>query len=109
MKKISEMNDPQLCNLIDNRWRSSDKVWDTIQKTTSDNKAIYKNEPNWIKNVSRKKSKVRFFLIHPDVDMLMMAVLRDCHFFCARIMCATAHGTPAKPFSLFKPQKEEAS
>ena len=59
MKKISELSDDQKCKLIDNRWRSSDTVWDIIEKTYQNNLKVYKNEPEWLLNIPKKKSRVR--------------------------------------------------
>lgn len=59
MKKISDFTDNQLSNLIDNRWKSSESVWDVVDKTYNDNLKIYQNQPGWLTTVSRKKSRVR--------------------------------------------------
>jgi hypothetical protein len=59
MKKISELSDGKLCKLIDNRWSSSDTVWSIVNETYDTNLKIYKNDPEWLKNIPRKKSRVR--------------------------------------------------
>ena len=59
MKKISELTESQQVDLVNNRWSSSDTVWDTVKKTYDANLKIYKNEPEWLLQIPKKKSKVR--------------------------------------------------
>ena len=77
MKKISELNDNQLCNLINNRWTSSECIWDTIKKVTDNNLKFYKNEPDWLTQVARKKSKVRANRIFVDMESVINSVIAN--------------------------------
>lgn len=74
---ISELNDKQLNKLIDNRWLSSDSVWNIIKKTTEVNLAIYKNEPKWLENIPRKKSKVRANRIFVNMESVINTVIAN--------------------------------
>ena len=75
MKKISELNNNQLCDLINNRWNSSETVWDTIGKVYDSNLKVYRNEPDWLTQISRKKSKVRANRVFVDMESVINSVI----------------------------------
>lgn len=77
MKKISELTNEQLCNLINNRWVSSESVWDTIKKVYDANTKVYKNEPDWLTQISRKKSKVRANRVFVDMESVINSVIAN--------------------------------
>jgi len=59
MKKIHELTDSQKNDLINNRWQSSESVWDTVIKTYDTNTRAYKNNPEWLDDLPKKNSRVR--------------------------------------------------
>lgn len=75
MKKISELKDNQLCDLINNRWTSSETVWDIIGKVYDSNLKVYRNEPDWLTQISRKKSKVRANRVFVDMESVINSVI----------------------------------
>lgn len=77
MKKLSELTDSQLVNLVDNRWRSSDSVWDIVEKTYNQNLKIYKNEPEWLSTIPRKKSKVRANRIFVNQETVINSLIAN--------------------------------
>lgn len=77
MKKISELDDNQKCSLIDNRWRSSDTVWDIIEKTYNNNLRVYQNNPEWLGTLPRKRSKVRANRIYVDMETVINSVIAN--------------------------------
>lgn len=77
MKKISELNDDQKCKLINNRWASSETVWDTVKKVYEANLKVYKNEPDWLTQISRKKSKVRANRVFVDMESVINSVIAN--------------------------------
>lgn len=77
MKKISELTDKQLCDLIDNRWESSSSVWDTVSKVYDANLKIYKNEPEWLQQIPKKKSKVRANRIFVDMESVVNSLIAN--------------------------------
>lgn len=77
MKKISELDDKQLCNLVDNRWKSSETIWDTVEKTYNTNLAIYQNEPSYIKKIPVKKSKVRANRIFVNQETVINSLISN--------------------------------
>ncbi len=77
MKKLLELSDNQLCDLVDNRWKSSDAVWDTLNTVTKENLAIYKNEPKWLQSVPIKKSKVRANRIFRNTESVINSLIAN--------------------------------
>jgi hypothetical protein len=75
--KISELNDVQLAKLVDNRWSSSETVWDIVSKTYEANLKVYKNEPDWLKDLPRKKSKVRANRIFVDTEAVINTLIAN--------------------------------
>jgi hypothetical protein len=77
MKQISEFTDEQLCNLVDNRWRSSETIWDTVKKTYDDNVRVYKGDPKWLSTISLKKSKVRANRIFVNTEAVINSLIAN--------------------------------
>lgn len=77
MKKISELSDEQLAKLVNNRWQSSDTVWDIVEKTYNQNTKFYKNQPDWLPLVPRKKSKVRANRIFVDMESVINSLIAN--------------------------------
>jgi len=75
--KISELNDKQLCKLIDNRYKSSETVWDTIEKTYNTNLKIYQNEPDYLAKLPVKKSKVRANRIFVNMETVINSLISN--------------------------------
>lgn len=42
-----DLDDDDLCALIENRWTSSSTVWDEIDRATKNNKLVYKGQQEW--------------------------------------------------------------
>lgn len=77
MKKISELTDAQLCKLVDNRWASSDTIWDVVEKTYKKNLSIYKNEPDYLKSISVKSSKVRANRVFVNMEAVINSLISN--------------------------------
>lgn len=77
MKRIIDLDDKQLSDLIDNRWSSSDTVWDTVTKTYDTNLKVYKNEPQWLAELPRKKSKVRANRIFVNTEAVINSLIAN--------------------------------
>jgi|TARA_R100001530_G_scaffold73266_1_gene51669 hypothetical protein len=77
MKKISELSNNQLCNLVDNRWKSSETIWNIVEKTYNINLKIYKNEPDYLSNIPRKKSKVRANRVFVNQETVINALIAN--------------------------------
>lgn len=74
---ILELDDKKLNKLIDNRWNSSQTVWEVIEKTYKANLAVVKNEPEWMKNIPKKKSKVRANRVFVNMESVINTVIAN--------------------------------
>jgi len=77
MYDISKYSDQELAELIENRWRESDTLWQELLKIAEDNLRIYKNNPKWLENLTVKQSKVRDNRIFRNVESLIAGVLAN--------------------------------
>lgn len=48
---LTEIKDDQLAKLVDNRWSSSDELWDTVDRVYQENVAVYANMSDWLDSV----------------------------------------------------------
>ncbi|HBZ37385.1 MAG TPA: hypothetical protein DEO59_02535 [Balneola sp.] len=77
MKNISQLNDKQLCNLVDNRWKSSETIWNVIDKTYKVNTNIYKNEPEYLSLIPAKKSRVRANRVFVNMEAVINSLISN--------------------------------
>ncbi len=75
MKKIYQLSDEQLCQLINNRWNSSSSVWDEVNRIYERNVKVYKSEPEWLSTIPKKKSKVRANQIFVDMESVINGLI----------------------------------
>lgn len=54
---IEKYSDIDKAKLIENRWASSESVWDTINRVYESNTAIYENRSEWLKNIPERRRK----------------------------------------------------
>lgn len=72
-----KLTDKEWAMLIDNRYNDSQSVWGVVEKTYKDNLNIYKNEPEWLKNIPVKKSKVRANRIFRDTESVINTLIAN--------------------------------
>lgn len=75
--KILDLTENQQCDLIENRWNDSGTVWDEIEKIYSKNTNIYKNRPDWLMEIPRRKSKVRANRIQVDMEAVINSLIAE--------------------------------
>lgn len=75
MTDISKLSDEQKRKLVENRWTSSEKIWDTIEKTYKQNTAIYANESDWLQALPERRR--RFQIQSNRVFVNMEAVINS--------------------------------
>ncbi len=75
--KIKDLNDKQLCDLIENRWKSSETVWDVVLKTTPINLRYYKSNPEWLENLPRKQPRVRTNRIFVNTESVINSLIAN--------------------------------
>jgi len=52
---LEQLDDTQICKLIENRWSSSSEIWDTVGRVYKTNTAIYENKADWISKIPHKR------------------------------------------------------
>lgn len=75
--KLSSLSDEKWCNLIENRWSSSDTIADIIDKAYTHNIGYYKNEPEWLKTLPKRQPKVRDNRIFPNVEAVINSLIAN--------------------------------
>jgi len=48
---VSKMSADAQCKLVENRWASSDELWETVKTVYSNNTRVYENKGDWISSV----------------------------------------------------------
>ena len=77
MSRIDKLSDGQLSKLIDNRWASSSTVWDIVNATYEANTKAYRNEPDWLASLPKKKSRVRANRIFINSEAVINSVIAN--------------------------------
>jgi len=76
---IDDLSDENKVLLVNNRWQSSETVWDIVIKTYKDNLQIYKNNPEYMQPgvAVRRKSKVRANRIFRNMESVINALIAN--------------------------------
>jgi len=76
---IQELNDTQKKALIENRWKSSDEVWETVDKVYTHNTAVYANKASWVDNLPfvRKKWVVHANRIFVNMEAVINSLIAN--------------------------------
>ena len=77
MIDIQNLDDKKLCSLIDNRWNSSQTIWETIQSVYQQNTLIYENKAEWIKNIPKKKVKTQANRIFVNMEAVINVLIAN--------------------------------
>ena len=56
---FTTLSDSDLSALVESRWASSSELWDTVEKVTKANMAIYQNEADWLGLIPARRRKFR--------------------------------------------------
>lgn len=75
--KISELSDNQKVKLVNNRWLSSDDIWTEIKRITDQNTRIYDNDPEYLKNIPRKRAKVRANRVFVNTESVINSLISN--------------------------------
>lgn len=73
--KLQDLTDPQLATLIENRWKSSDTIWDTVEKTYKENLSFYNSKPEWLDALPRRQPKVRTNRIFVNTESVINSLI----------------------------------
>lgn len=56
---LTKYDDDNLGKLVEARWKSSDELWDTLEKTYKSNTAVYENRAQWLDNIPQRRRLYR--------------------------------------------------
>jgi len=71
---IAKLKDEQICKLVENRWTSSDSIWQIVEKTYKINTSAYQNESEWLDKVPASIQKVLANRITPNMEAVINSV-----------------------------------
>ncbi len=77
MNDITQLDDKQVCDLVQSRWDSSSVMWKTIDDIYTANLAAYRNESKWLKNLPEKRSKVRDNRIFVNSESVINSIIAN--------------------------------
>lgn len=75
--KITELDDQQKIQLIQNRWNESQSVWEEIKKIYEANTQYYDNNPDYLKAIPKKKVKVRANRIFVNTEAVINTLIAN--------------------------------
>lgn len=68
MKKLSQLKPDEVVKFVESRWNSGATLFTEIAARKERNLKIFKNEPEWLDQISSKKSKARQNRIFTDLE-----------------------------------------
>jgi len=74
---IAKMKEGDLSKLVENRWNSSDSIWQKVKKTYEINTKVYENEPEWLDKVPATIQKVMANRITPNMEAVINSVIAN--------------------------------
>jgi len=77
MDYLANLNDKQLCDYINNRKASSDTIWNIVKTTYTKNINAYKNEPEWLSELPKRRSKVRDNRIYVNTEAVINSIIAN--------------------------------
>lgn len=76
---IEKYSDEEKAALVESRWRSSSELWDTVQKVTKVNTAIYENKADWLDLIpeKRRRWRVQANRIFPNMEAVINSLIAN--------------------------------
>lgn len=74
---ISKLNDGQKAKLVEQRWSSSDTVWQKIKATYEINTKTYENKGEWVDRTPANVKKVLANRIFPNMEAVINSVIAN--------------------------------
>lgn len=71
------MKDGDLAKLVENRWTSSESIWDVVNKTYEINTKVYENKPEWLDQVPATVKKIMSNRITPNMEAVINSVIAN--------------------------------
>lgn len=77
MDYLANLSESQLSAYIENRKKSSSSIWEIVEKTYQKNINAYKNEPEWLTNLAKKRSRVRDNRIFVNTEAVINSIIAN--------------------------------
>jgi hypothetical protein len=76
---ITTLQDEQKVQLVDNRWKSSDSLWDIVTRVYEANTRIYENKSGWLDDLphQQKKKVVQANRIMPNMEAVINSLIAN--------------------------------
>ncbi len=74
-KNISKLDEKQLVKLIDQRWGSSDSIWDIVKKVYDENTKDYENKSEIITKIPVKSDKTQANRVFPNMEAVINSLI----------------------------------
>lgn len=74
---IAKLNDSQLAKLVEQRWGSSDTIWQKIKATYEINTKVYENRGEWVDRIPANVQKVMANRIFPNMEAVINSVIAN--------------------------------
>lgn len=74
---ISKMSDGNLAKLVEQRWASSDTVWQKVKATYEINTKVYENRGEWVDRIPANVQKVLANRIFPNMEAVINSVIAN--------------------------------
>jgi hypothetical protein len=74
---ISKLNDSQLAKLVEQRWQSSDTIWQKVKSTYEINTKVYENRGEWVDRIPANVQKVMSNRIFPNMEAVINSVIAN--------------------------------
>lgn len=74
---ISKLSDANKAKLIEQRWASSDTIWQKVKSTYETNTRVYENRGEWIDKVPANVQKVLANRIFPNMEAVINSVIAN--------------------------------
>lgn len=74
---LSKFTDKQLAELVENRWASSQTMWEEIKKIYDTNTAIYENKASWVSKVPHKRPKVQANRVFVNMEAVINSIIAN--------------------------------
>lgn len=74
-----DLEDPQLCELVESRWNSSSTVWDEIKKVTKNNTDVYEGKMAWHERarIPRTKPKITSNRVFTNTEAVINSLIAN--------------------------------
>lgn len=77
MKSIIDLTDWEKYQLVEQRWASSESVWDVVNRVYTENLRVYKNQPGWLDWIPAKRAKIRANRIFSNMEAVINALIAN--------------------------------